>query len=59
MGDAVGDAEIRAQTVIYNSLGGDHWTQCSWNLSEMAINASLPTYYCGLTIHSTSDTVNL
>ena len=52
-------SEIDALESIYSSLGGEHWTVCSWNISELATDASLPSYYCGLTIDSVSDDDNV
>eukprot|EP01084_Bolivina_argentea_P220123 373114_1 len=43
-------SQIAALVDFYISLNGDNWTNCKWNLTELATNYTLENYYCGLTI---------
>eukprot|EP01084_Bolivina_argentea_P298472 514339_1 len=43
--------EISALADLYSSLNGKYWTECQWNITELQINKTLPTFpntYCGL-----------
>eukprot|EP01084_Bolivina_argentea_P086792 156838_1 len=42
--------QINGLKYLYKSLNGDNWSQCKWNITQLAINNTLPTYYCGLYI---------
>eukprot|EP01084_Bolivina_argentea_P249587 417890_1 len=48
-------SEIAALRDFYYSLNGEDWTLCSWNITQLAINDTLPSYYCGLKMHSLSN----
>eukprot|EP01083_Nonionella_stella_P226175 803486_1 len=46
--------QIEALVDIYNSLHGDDWTTCQWDLFYLSSNTTLPNKYCGLKIASSS-----
>eukprot|EP01084_Bolivina_argentea_P298473 514341_1 len=47
-------SQISALNDLYESLNGDNWTVCQWDLTELALNSTLPSYYCGLYIDAVS-----
>eukprot|EP01084_Bolivina_argentea_P054744 100385_1 len=40
---------------FYESLNGDKWANCQWNISQLATNKTLPSYYCGLYIDNVTN----
>eukprot|EP01083_Nonionella_stella_P184052 666898_1 len=48
-------SQIIALTEFYESLQGNHWYFCQWNLTELATNKSLPNSYCGLYLKSVTN----
>eukprot|EP01084_Bolivina_argentea_P098644 177276_1 len=47
-------SQINALTELHDSLNGNKWTKCQWNITQLAMNKTLPPYYCGLSIDYTS-----
>ena len=46
------DQQLTAIYDFYDSLNGNQWTICQWNLTFLTISDDLPSYYCGLEIDS-------
>ena len=44
------DDQIDALKDIHYNLNGDHWSNCTWNWTLLAIQDELPPKYCGLYI---------
>eukprot|EP01084_Bolivina_argentea_P121644 215568_1 len=47
-------SQISALNDLYESLQGDKWTTCQWNLTFLATENKLPGLYCGLEINESS-----
>eukprot|EP01084_Bolivina_argentea_P054743 100384_1 len=48
-------SQINALEDFYASFNGDEWTECTWNITQLAINKTLPSYYCGLYIDNVTN----
>eukprot|EP01084_Bolivina_argentea_P173672 300841_1 len=48
-------SQINVLSDIYNTLHGESWSICQWNINHLTINISLPNRYCGLLIDETGN----
>jgi hypothetical protein len=48
--------EIDALSEFYDDLGGEEWSQCKWNITQLSLNNTLPSDYCGLYIEPLTST---
>ena len=50
-------SQINALTDLYKSLNVNKWTFCTWNITQLSINKTLPSYYCGLGMYNITNNI--